>query len=641
MKKGPHASRSLALRVGAFQTVCQALSTKKLCNRLTCQGFFHIFHKSGPSGFICLTCNLLRNATELNMISKTRPFKLLVFPLILAFALSCANGTQATEKALVRPVTAPHAMVVTGQDLATQAGLQILNKGGNAVDAAVAAAFVLAVTLPRAGNLGGGGMMLIYSAKDRTVHALDFWQKAPARAWRNMFVGANGKPVQGLSRYSYLAVAVPGTVAGLAAALKKHGTIPLADAMAPAIRHAQAGYVLNEHQAADIRKYEELLRADPETERTFFKPGGGFYRAGDLFIQRDLAWTLRDIARRGPEVFYKGRIARKIARQMEKHGGLITEADLAAYELVFREPLRGTYRGHEVFSMPPPSFGGTALIQILNTLEGYDLQDYGPNSAASIHLISEAMKRALADSSLYVGDPDMVKVPAAGLTAKAYADSLRKSIDPTRATPSAQIRPGDAPRYEKESTTHFSVVDREGNAVSCTFTLNGNFGSGIVVEGAGFLLNNEMDNFDTHPGSAEGGGPVEGEANAIAPGKRMLTAIAPTIVLKKGRPYIVTGSPGSSRIISTILQTVTNVIDFDMNIQEAVNAPKVHNEWLPDELRLEKGISPDTVRILKGMGHKVVTGDPMGCSTSILVDPKTGARYGAPDPRREGSARGE
>lgn len=572
-------------------------------------------------------------------MARKTPSVILIAALILALAIAPFSAAQ-TYKPLVSPVSGGRAMIVTGQDLATQAGLDVLRKGGNAVDAAVTAAFVMAVTLPRAGNIGGGGFMLVYSAKTKEVIALDFWQKAPAKASRDMYAGPDGRADQKLSRFSYIAVAVPGTVAGLAAALKKYGTISLAKALAPAVRLAEDGYRLNELQAADMKNYEQILKAYPSTLKVFFKPGGALYGAGDLFVQKELARTLREIARKGPDAFYRGSIAGRIDRQMKANGGILTKEDLAAYAPVFRKPLRGSYRGLDIFTMPPPSFGGTSVIEILNILEGYDLKSCGHNSAAALHLLSEAMKRSLADAAQYIGDPDMVKVPAEGLTSKEYAQDLRKSIDPGKATPSAQIRPGNAPAYERESTTHFSVADREGNAVSCTFTLNGNFGSGIVVDGAGFLLNNEMDNFNTHPCKADPGGPVETEANAIAPNKRMTTGMAPTIVMKDGGPYIVTGSPGSSRIISTIVQVITNVVDFDMNIQEAVNAPKAHNEWLPDELRIERGISPDTVRILGQMGHKVVTGDPMGAATSILIDQKKGTRFGAPDPRREGSARG-
>ncbi len=569
-----------------------------------------------------------------------------LLPLFLALAVAAwsagpaARCARALEAALAFPVQAKQGMVVTGQDLATRAGLEVLQKGGNAVDAAVTAAFVMAVTLPRAGNIGGGGVMLIYKAGANEVTALDFWQKAPAKATRDMFLGPDGKADSKLSRLSYLSVAVPGTVAGLAMALKDHGTMTLAEAMAPAIRLAGEGFIVSEKFAADIRAYESILKARPATARIFFKPGGGFYEIGDRFVQKDLAETLRRIARGGPDEFYRGSIAGRIASQMAANGGLVTREDLAAYKPVVRRPVRGSYRGFDLYAMYPPSSGGTAVVEILNILEGYDLARTGHNSAATIHLAAEAMKRAFADLSVWLGDPDAVDVPVRGLTSKAYAADLRRSISPDRATLAAGIRAGNAPRYEKESTTHFSVVDREGNAVSCTFTLDGNFGSGIVVEGAGFLLNNEMDNFNAHPGTAEGGGPVQGEANAIAPRRRMLTAMVPTIVLKDGKPFLVTGSPGSSRIISTVAQVIMNVVDHGMNVQEAVNAPRVHHEWMPDVLYLEKGVSPDTIRLLKEMGHSVTVGGPMGAASSILVDPKTGVRCGAADPRREGSARG-
>ena len=546
----------------------------------------------------------------------------------------------AAETALAYPVGARHGMVVTGQDLATREGLEVLKKGGNAVDAAVTAAFVMAVTLPRAGNLGGGGFMLIYSAATQRTTALDFWQKAPGKASRDMFLDRDGRADSKRSRQSYLAVAVPGTVAGMAEALKRHGTITLAEALAAAIRYAEEGFLLGEKLAADIRNYEPLLKAHPPAAKIFFKPGGGCYEAGERFIQKDLAGTLREIARGGPEAFYRSRIAERIASQMAANGGLVTQEDLGAYAPVFRRPVRGTYRGYELLAMPPPSSGGTAVVEILNILEGYDLTGSGHNSAATIHRTAEAMKRAFADLSVHLGDPDRVNVPVSGLTSKAYAEVLRKSISPDRATPAQDIRPGDAPRYERESTTHFSVVDREGNAVSCTYTLNGNFGSGIAVEGAGFLLNNEMDNFNIRPGAPDPSGLVQGEANAIAPNKRMLTAMVPTLVLKDGKIFLVTGSPGSSRIISTVAQVILNVIDHGMNIQEAVNAPKIHHEWLPDELRVEKGISPDTIRALREMGHSVAIREPMGAASSILVDSKTGVRSGAADPRREGAALG-
>ena len=564
-----------------------------------------------------------------------------LFYLILAavMLIVCRQGA-AEETAISYPVEGRRAMVVTGQELATKEAVSVLKNGGNAVDAAVTAAFVMAVTLPRAGNLGGGGFMLIHDAKTKETVALDFWQKAPSGASRDMFAGKDGRADPKLTRESYRAVAVPGTVAGLALALKRYGTLSLNEAMAPAIRYAENGFVMNAGICADIRSYEKLLRSHPATTRIFFKPSGGYYEPGDLFIQKDLARTLRAIAKEGPKAFYEGPIGGRIAKQMKENSGLVTRADLAAYRPVIRQPVATTYRGNTVYSMYPPSSGGVCIAQALNILEKFDMAGKGHNSAASIHLVAEAMKRSFADLFAYAGDPDMVHVPVRALTSKAYALKLAEGINPSRATPSKEIRSGNVSVYEKNETTHFSVVDREGNAVSSTYTLNGNFGSGIVVEGMGFLLNNEMDNFNTNPGSTDSAGIVEGEANAIAPNKRMITAMAPTMVFKGGRLLLVTGSPGSSRIISTIVQVVLNVIDYGMNIQEAVNAPKVHHEWMPDELRIEKGISPDTVRILRGMGHTVVLKAPMGAAMSILIDPATQTRLGAADPRREGMALG-
>ncbi len=570
-----------------------------------------------------------------------------VFPVVVFLFAFCsisimapARSAFAEETAIAFPVQGKHAMVVTGQELATNAALDVLKKGGNAVDAAVTAAFVMAVTLPRAGNIGGGGFMLIYDAGKNEVTALDFWQKAPGTASRAMFVNKDGRGDHKLSRESYIAVAVPGTVAGLTFALERYGTITLAAALEPAIRYAQEGFIMNDGLCADIKAYEKTLKARPAAAKIFFKPGGAYYEAGDLFVQKDLAQTLKTIAKEGPDAFYRGTIAGVIAKQMKGSGGLLTKEDLAAYSPVVRKPVHATYRGHDVYSMYPPSSGGVCIAETLNMLEGFDLGRSGQNSAATVHLLAEAMKRAFADLFLYAGDPDAVAIPVKGLTSKAYAAQLRKGIDPVRATASKDIRAGDARVYEKDETTQFSIVDREGNAVSATYTLNGNFGSGIVVDGAGFLLNNEMDNFNIDPGKPDAAGIVQGEANAIAPDKRMITAMAPTMVFREGRLFLVTGSPGSSRIISTVLQVIMNVIDHKMNIQEAVNAPKVHHEWLPDELRIEKGISPDTVRILRSMGHNVVLGGPMGAAFSILVDPATSIRYGARDPRREGLAEG-
>jgi len=573
---------------------------------------------------------------------KKQAFKLItLYTALCAIALTAHVQTAyGLENALVFPSKGKYGMVVAGQEAAARTGLEVLKRGGNAVDAAVTVAFVMAVTLPRAGNIGGGGFMLIHSAETREVVSIDYWQKAPGRASRNMFMDRDGGADLKLRRQSHLATAVPGTVAGLAMALKKFGTISLAQALAPAIKYAEEGFMVNGKLAADMKAYETLLRAYPATAKIFVKPDGKLYEAGDILVQKDLAGTLKAIAQDGPDAFYKGAIAGLIVKQMQANGGLITGEDLAAYEPLFRTPVRGSYRGYDIISMCPPSTGGVHIIEILNIMEGFDLGRSGHNSAATIHLTAEAMKRAFADLSEYLGDPDFVKVPVKGLTSKRYAADLRAKINPFKTTAGKDIRPGDAPRHERDETTHFSAIDKEGNAVSSTYTLNGNFGNGIVVEGAGFLLNNEMDNFNVRPGRIDESGIQEGEANAIAPNKRMLSAMSPTIVMKDGKVFLITGSPGSSRIISTNLQVIMNVIDHGMNIQEAVNAPRVHNEWLPDELQIEKGISPDTIKLLSDMGHTVAVGTPMGASSSILVDGKTSMRYGAADPRREGSALG-
>ena len=558
-----------------------------------------------------------------------------------AAILGVGGGTaDGEESALAFPVQGKNGMVVTGQELATRAALDVMKGGGNAVDAAVTAAFVMAVTLPRAGNIGGGGFMLIYQARTKEIVAIDFWQKAPLRSTVDMFLDGKGGADSRLSRQSHLATAVPGTVAGLAMILEKYGTIPLAKALEPAVSHARHGFVLNEKLVADMTGYEDLLRSFPATRRIFFKPDGRMYEPGDLFIQTDLAGTLELIGKEGPKVFYEGIIGQKMVRQIDADGVIMTMKDLAEYRPVVRSPVRGTYRGYGIYSMPPPSSGGVGIIEILNILERFNLAATGHNSAATIHRVAEAMKRTFADLFTYLGDADFVTVPVARLISRSHGEETGKSINLQKATAAADIGRGDTRWTESDETTHFSVVDRFGNGVSSTYTLNGNFGNGRIVEGAGFLLNNEMDNFNLRPGKVNGAGYTESYANAIAPGKRMLTAMSPTIVTKDGNLFLVTGSPGSSRIISTNVQVIMNVVDHGMNIQEAVNAPKVHHEWLPDELRLEKGVSPDTTEILSKMGHAVRVRGPMGASSTVMVDPKSGMRYGATDSRREGLAMG-
>ncbi len=529
-------------------------------------------------------------------------------------------------------VQAQSGMIATAEPIATQIGLEILKQGGNAIDAAVTIGFTMAVTYPSAGNIGGGGFMLIHSAKTGQIIAIDYRETAPALAHRDMFLNKDGNVDTKLSRFSHLSAGVPGTVAGLALALEKYGTLSLAQALAPAINLAEKGFLVTP-------RLTQALKKSPSTQRLFLKPDGSFYQPGDILIQKDLAKTLKAIAEQGINAFYQGQIAELIVKDMERHGGLITKADLAKYQPVIRQPVHGTYRGYDIYSMSPPSSGGIHIIQILNTLEKDDIASLGHNTPATIHLMTEAMKRAYADRSKYLGDPDFIKVPITALTSKKYAAQLRAQIDTTKATPSQDISPGTLPaNYESEETTHYSVIDQEGNAVSNTYTLNFSYGSRIIVQGTGFLLNNEMDDFSAKPGVPNAYGLIGGTANAIEPNKRMLSSMSPTIVLKEGKPFLITGSPGGSKIITTTLQVIMNVIDHGMNIQDAVNALRIHHQWLPDQLRVEKGLSLDTLRGLKKMGHKIVETKPMGAASSILI--KNGDYYGAADPRRGGLALG-
>jgi gamma-glutamyltranspeptidase/glutathione hydrolase len=565
--------------------------------------------------------------------------KLSLTAISLMFAtLVLARQTNLSERDIFTPTIATHGMVVTGEEIAAPIGVEVLKTGGNAVDAAVTIGFVKAVTYPRAGNIGGGGFMLIYSAKTGKVIAIDYREKAPAKATRDMFLDEKGNIDSDLSLFSYLSAGVPGTVAGMAMALEKYGTLSLAEALAPAIAIAEEGFIITRASTDYIKKKEKRLKRYPTTAAIFFKPDGSFYEAGDRFVQNELANTLKAIAKKGIKAFYEGEIADLIVRDMAAHGGLITKADLANYQPVLRKPIQGTYRGYGIYSMSPPSSGGVHIVQILNILEKYDIGLLGHNTAATIHLMAEAMKRAYADRSKYLGDTDFVTVPLTGLTSKAYAATLSKQIN--RQSVSQEVLPGKPTHYESNETTHYSVVDKEGNAVSNTYTLNFSFGSGIVVKGAGFLLNNEMDDFSAKPGVHNAYGLIGGTANAIEPHKRMLSSMSPTIVLKDGKPFIVTGSPGGSRIITTTLQVILNVIDHNMNIQEAVNAVRIHHQWLPDEIRVEEGLSLDTMKLLTEMGHKVVIKKAMGAAASILIDPASDRLYGASDPRRQGIAFG-
>ncbi len=546
-----------------------------------------------------------------------------------------AHSAAILEGERMSPVQGSEGMVVTSHFLATQSAQDVLKKGGNAIDAAVTAAFSLAVTQPRSGNIGGGGFMLISSEQKNKVVAIDYREKAPAKASVDMFLDKEGNADSELSRYSHLAAGVPGTVAGLAFALEKYGTISLKEAMAPAIKLAEEGFVVTPRFSDGLKEKEKMLKRWQSSVKVFYKPDGSFYEPGDLFVQKDLAATLRRIAGEGAKEFYEGKTAQQLVTEMAKHGGLITMEDMRNYFPTIREPVHGTYRGYDIYSMPPPSSGGVHVVQILNILEGYPISEYGHNSALTIHLMAESMKRAYADRSLYLGDEDFVKIPIKGLISKDYAAKIRESIDMDKATLSGTIVPGKPQPYESSETTHFSIVDKFGNAVSNTYTINFSYGSGIVVEGAGFLLNNEMDDFSAKPGVPNAYGLIGGEANKIEPNKRMLSSMSPTIVKNKGKNFLVTGSPGGSRIITTTLQVIMNVIDHGLNIQSAVAAPRIHHQWLPDELRIEEGISPDTIKILQEKGQQVKQKAAMGASQSIMV--KDGLMYGGADPRRSTS----
>ncbi|UJL36927.1 gamma-glutamyltransferase [Pantoea agglomerans] len=530
------------------------------------------------------------------------------------------------------PVKAQHGMVASVDAMATQVGVEILRQGGNAVDAAVAVGFALAVTHPQAGNLGGGGFMLLRTASGR-VTAIDFREMAPGHASRDMFLDKQGNADSKLSLTSHLASGTPGTVAGLALAAQKYGTLPLSTLLAPAIKLARDGIPVNDALADDLKTYgKEVLITHPNSKAIFYKPDGTPWQKGDRLVQKNLAHSLQLIARQGPDAFYKGEIADEIAGEMAQHGGLINKADLAAYRAVERKPISGTYRGYEVFSMPPPSSGGIHIVQILNILENFDLAKMGFGSADAMQVMAEAEKYAYADRSEYLGDPDFVKVPWQALTSKAYAKTLAQQIDVAKARPSSEIKPGKLEPYESNQTTHFSVVDKQGNAVAVTYTLNTYFGSGIVAGNSGILMNNEMDDFSAKPGTPNVYGLVGGEANAVQPAKRPLSSMSPTIVAKGGKTWLVTGSPGGSRIITTVLQMVVNSIDFGMNVAEATNAPRFHHQWLPDQLRVEKGFSPDTLRLLETKGQHVKVLPSMGSTQSIMIGPD-GMLYGASDPR--------
>lgn len=537
------------------------------------------------------------------------------------------------------PVRAKHGMVASTSQIASQIGVDVMKRGGNAVDAAIAVALALAVTYPAAGNLGGGGFMMIRLSNGKTT-AIDYREMAPAAAHRNVYLDKDGNLIkgEGSSTVGYRASGVPGTVAGMELALKKYGSGKLswAQLVAPARRLAAEGFSMSHLLARSLRGGDDYLSTYPETRRLFLR-NGNYYNEGEIFRQPELAATLARIQRLGPKEFYQGQTAKLIVQDMKRNNGLITMEDMAAYVAKEREPLRGTYRGHEVVSMPPPSSGGAVLLEMLNILEGFDLAKHDWASSDRHHLTVEAMRRAFADRAEYMGDADFVKVPVAGLIDKAYADNLRKSIRMDRASSSEEVRAGRPTGYESDETTHFTVVDAQGNAVANTYTLNNWFGSGVIAKGTGVVMNNEMDDFAAKPGTPNLYGLIQGERNAVAPRKRPLSAMTPTFVMRKdGTLWFTVGTPGGPTIINTVLQIITNVIDYDMNIQQAIDAPRIHHQWLPDELAWEPyGLSGDTQRALQDRHHKLVDRpNYMGDAQGIMIEEKTSVRLGATDPRR-------
>jgi len=535
--------------------------------------------------------------------------------------------------AIHHPVIGQTGMVVSQREIASVVGAEILAEGGNAVDAAVATGLALAVVLPRAGNIGGGGFMLIYLAETNEVIALDYREAAPAAATRDMYLDGVGNVDNQLARYSLRSSGVPGTIAGFAYALEHYGTMSLRSLIEPAIRLADKGFIVSWDLHENLRSRQKRLGKDAATREVFY-PDGQAPVAGSTIKQKDLAWTLKQIRRHGADGFYKGRVAEKLVSFMEQGNGLITLDDLENYQVAQRAPVRGTYRGYEIVSMPPTSSGGVHVIQMLNILENFPMGDYGYGSHQSVHLLTESMRLAYADRSEYLGDPDFFDVPVGFLTDKQYAARLSDTIK-WKARPSSEVSPGTPMPEESPDTTHYSVMDKAGNAVANTYTLNFSYGSGIMVPGAGFLLNNEMDDFSAKPGVPNAFGLIGGEANAIEAGKRPLSSMTPTMIMKDGKPWVVTGSPGGSKIITSVLQLLVNMMDHDMNIAEATAVPRIHHQWLPDRLLLEPGFSPDTIKLLQDFGHDIQSSSTLGSLQSIEY--RDGYFFGAADPRRPGA----
>lgn len=531
------------------------------------------------------------------------------------------------------------ATVVTADRYASEVGKEILQKGGNAVDAAVAVQFALAVTLPRAGNIGGGGFMIIRLENGETA-ALDFRETAPAAASRDMYI-VNGRYQSDLSRHGALAVGVPGTVDGMLKAHERYGRLPWDVVMEPAIRLAEEGYELTFSQMESLNGNKERFLNFPSSLKYFIKKDSSDYREGEIFVQEDLAETLKRISRFGREGFYAGPVADAIVNEMKRNNGLITYEDLYNYKSKWREPLVAKYKDYKLFLMPPPSSGGIVMAQVLEMLEDYNVSELGHNSAAYVHLLTEALRRSFADRAYFLGDPDFWEVPLEELISEPYNEKRMRTYNPKRATSSSEIAHGEIRILEESSeTTHFSIVDEDGNAVAVTTTLNGSFGSNLTVDGAGFLLNNEMDDFSAQPGRPNMFGLIGGEANAIQPGKRMLSSMTPTIVTKNGKLYMVLGAAGGPRIISATIQSFLNVAEFGMRMQQATAAPRVHHQWLPDMIQIDNfGLNPDTEKILKKMGHNIFELPTIGRTHNIFID-ENGKLYSGVDPRGDGYATG-
>ncbi len=566
----------------------------------------------------------------------------IVITALILFITVFGLNTEFAITGVKRPVSARNGMVVSTQKLASEVGVEIMKKGGNAVDAAVAVSYALAVVHPSAGNIGGGGFMVI-RFPDGTSRTIDYREKAPGKADRDMYLDDKGKVIDRLSTFGVLATGVPGTVAGTLLAHEKYGKLSRKDVLEPAIRLAEKGFPITPGLASGLNRGKKRFSKFSSTEKIFTMPEGEEFLAGQKFVQKDLAKTFKAIVKKGRDGFYKGWVADRIVDTMKEYNGLISHEDLAAYEAIIREPIESKYRGYEIIGMGPPSSGGIALSQLLNMAEQYDLNRMGWNSSETIHILVEMERLVYADRSEYLGDSDFVKVPSENLINKKYSIKRALEIDPFYAKPSSEVKHGNADSYtpESEETTHYSVIDKDGMAISVTTTLNGGYGCYVVADGAGFLLNNEMDDFSSKPGVPNMYGLIGSEANSIAPNKRMLSSMTPAIVVKDGKPFMISGSPGGSTIITTVFQTIMNVIDHGMNIQQAVSAARFHHQWMPDLVFLERfSFSKDVIKALELKGHKISMRGNIGDAHGILIDPETGLYYGGADTRNEGAAVG-